>query len=502
MLGAVVTDGTPRAEAARAHRGRAADGRPGPGRRGLAAAVAGCRGGDARCRVTVIDYGAKDSIARLLAEAGRRRDGAAARRDRRRTCAPASPTASCSPTGPATPARWTSTSPSVRAMLDAGPPALRHLPRPPAARPARSAWRPSSSASATAARTTRCWSSETRPRARDEPEPRLRGRHAGRRRRRASRSRTRRSTTARSRACGVPDRPVWSMQFHPEAAPGPHDARDALVAFVEPRRRGARRAALMPRRDDLQQDRRHRLRPDRDRPGLRVRLLRRAGPAGAARGGLRDRPRQLQPGDDHDRPGLGRPRPTSSRSTWRASPACCAASGPTRCCRRWAARPRSTWPWSCEARGRAGRARHRADRRLRRGHRDGRGPRGCSPRAMASVGLRCARSRDRPHGRRGAAPSLAGDAAAAARDPPGVHARRAGRRLRRHDRGARRRRRARRRGVADRPGAGRGVGLRLGRVRARGDPRPRRQRRSSSARSRTSTRWASTPATRSASRPR
>jgi carbamoyl-phosphate synthase small subunit len=31
----------------------------------------------------------------------------------------------------------------------------------------------------------------------------------------------------------LPDRPVWSMQFHPEAAPGPHDARDALVDFVE-----------------------------------------------------------------------------------------------------------------------------------------------------------------------------------------------------------------------------------------------------------------------------
>jgi carbamoyl-phosphate synthase small subunit len=27
-------------------------------------------------------------------------------------------------------------------------------------------------------------------------------------------------------------RPVWSMQFHPEASPGPHDARDALEAFV------------------------------------------------------------------------------------------------------------------------------------------------------------------------------------------------------------------------------------------------------------------------------
>jgi len=28
-------------------------------------------------------------------------------------------------------------------------------------------------------------------------------------------------------------RPVWSMQFHPEASPGPHDARDKLAEFVE-----------------------------------------------------------------------------------------------------------------------------------------------------------------------------------------------------------------------------------------------------------------------------
>ena len=28
-------------------------------------------------------------------------------------------------------------------------------------------------------------------------------------------------------------RPVWSMQFHPEASPGPHDAREALVRFVD-----------------------------------------------------------------------------------------------------------------------------------------------------------------------------------------------------------------------------------------------------------------------------
>ena len=71
---------------------------------------------------------------------------------------------------------------------------------------------------------------------------------------------------------------------------------------------------------------------------------------------------------------------------------CCGASGPTRCCRRWAARRRSTWRWSCERGGRAGRARDRADRRLRR--RPSTRPRTArrSAQAMASVGLRVPRS--------------------------------------------------------------------------------------------------------------
>ena len=28
------------------------------------------------------------------------------------------------------------------------------------------------------------------------------------------------------------DRPVWAVQYHPEAAPGPHDGDDVLAAFV------------------------------------------------------------------------------------------------------------------------------------------------------------------------------------------------------------------------------------------------------------------------------
>ena len=106
------------------------------------------------------------------------------------------------------------------------------------------------------------------------------------------------------------------------------------------------------RRNDISKIARDRLRPDRDRPGLRVRLLRHPGAARAARRGLRDGADQLQPGHDHDRPRLGRPTPTWSRSTWRACGRCWRRSGRTPCCRRWAGRPRSTWRrcWPSRAR--------------------------------------------------------------------------------------------------------------------------------------------------------
>ena len=54
--------------------------------------------------------------------------------------------------------------------------------------------------------------------------------------------------------------------------------------------------------------------PDRHRPGLRVRLFRRPGLQGAARGRLPRHPRQFQPGDDHDRSFARRRPPISSRS--------------------------------------------------------------------------------------------------------------------------------------------------------------------------------------------
>ena len=63
-----------------------------------------------------------------------------------------------------------------------------------------------------------------------------------------------------------------------------------------------------PTRLDAQKNRHlhhpdHRRRSHRDRPGLRVRLLRNAGGEDVEGRGLPHRPGQFQPGDDHDRPG-------------------------------------------------------------------------------------------------------------------------------------------------------------------------------------------------------
>ena len=90
---------------------------------------------------------------------------------------------------------------------------------------------------------------------------------------------------------------------------------------------------------------------------------------------------------------------------------------------------------------------------------------------MQRAGLRMPAQRDRDRAcseaQRGACRS-----SACRHRAPRLHARRPRRRHRPHARGVRADRRARPRGLADRPGAGRGVGARLGRVRARGDARP------------------------------
>src|SRR5690606_28478487 len=97
------------------------------------------------------------------------------------------------------------------------------------------------------------------------------------------------------------DTPAFSFQGHPEASPGPHDVAylfDRFIASME-----ARRNAQAHRHQDRPD---HRRRPVRHRPGLRIRLFRRAGLQGAARRGLPGRAGELEPGHDHDRPGHGR----------------------------------------------------------------------------------------------------------------------------------------------------------------------------------------------------
>ena len=85
------------------------------------------------------------------------------------------------------------------------------------------------------------------------------------------------------------DVPAFSVQYHPEAAAGPHDAAYLFDRFAELLEGGR----LMPRRNDISQRPGHRLRADRDRAGLRVRLLRHPGVPGAAGRGPAGRPGQL-----------------------------------------------------------------------------------------------------------------------------------------------------------------------------------------------------------------
>ena len=181
-----------------------------------------------------------------------------------------------------------------------------------------------------------------------QPEPRLRrarpGRRAHDRRRRAGalgdRLRRRRADARQPlrphRRGAAPARRPGRAPSSTTPRPGPARTTRCYLfdRFVD-----ADAAADAPARRHPQ-DPDPRLRADRDRPGRRVRLLRRAGLQGAARGGLRGRPRQLQPGDDHDRPGVRRRAPTSSRCCPGRSRRSSSASAPTRCCRRSAARPR------------------------------------------------------------------------------------------------------------------------------------------------------------------
>ena len=176
-------------------------------------------------------------------------------------------------------------------MLDARRPVLRHLLRQPAARPGARASAPTSCGTATAASTSRCWTGATgRVEVTahnhgfavdapldgpfDTPYGRRRGQPRLPQRRRASRGcaagRARRSpcsTTPRPR----PARTTPAYLF---------DRFGELMERTAGREPDAAAARTSPRPGD-------RLRADRHRPGLRVRLLGHPGLPGAARRGLR-----------------------------------------------------------------------------------------------------------------------------------------------------------------------------------------------------------------------
>ena len=203
---------------------------------------------------------------------------------------------------------------------------------------------------------------------------------------------------------------------------------------------------------------------------MRVRLLRLSGAQGPAGGRLPHRRRQLEPGDDHDRPRIRRPhlcraaRPRRRHGRARAGAARRAAAD--------ARRPDRAQP---RARAGGGRRARRAGGRADRG-RIGRDPAGGGPRALprhrAPRGLpRTGLHRRDELGRRPAGVDLPRRAQA------GVHPRGPRRRDGSHRRRARQAARARPAGKPGRPGARGGVAHRLGRVRARGHARPQRQRR-------------------------
>ena len=434
MLGAVVTDGTPAAGGRRAHRGGAADGRPGPHGRRLAAAARAGRGGR-RALPRDAHRLRRQGLHRAPAGRGRgARHGAAARRDAPTTSAPASPTASCSPTGPATPAPWTRTSRASASMLELERPLFGI-----------------------------CLGHQLLARALGLETFKLRFGHRGANHPVLERETGRVLVTSQNHgfAVAMPDGP-GGRRGHAHVAlrrhrRGPAAARPArLVDAVpprgraraarrprraggvrRPRRRGVAEGRLVPRRDDLRKIALIGSGPivigqacEFDYSGVQaLRVLREEGYETVL---VNSNPATIMTD-----PGLGRPHVHRAARPGRRRRACCAASGPTRCCRRWAARRRSTWPWSwtrpgvldelgIELIGASVEAIATAeDRELLRGLHGERRP---ALRALRGRALR----------RRGARAGRRRDGAAAARDPPGLHARRPGRRLRGTRRGARR----------------------------------------------------------------
>ena len=484
MRGGVFPARSPRARGARADRRRAADGRAGPRARSSRPAAVSRHGDGDGPRIAVIDTGIKALDGARARRARRARRRCTRARARAEELLASDPDAVFLANGPGDPAALDYVVDTVRELVgkQAG---VGHLPRPPAALPrgrpgdVQAAVRPPR-------REPPGQGPADGPRRDHLPEPRLRGRSAP-----AARARSTPTSPCAGRPTSAPpqlshvnlyDRTVEGLELldvpggdGPVPPRGRARARTTRSTCSTASSSGSRLPPDAAARRHPQ-DPDPRLGADRDRPGGRVRLLRRAGLQGAARGGLRGRARQLEPGDDHDRPGVRR------RDLRRAAAARAGRAGDrARAPRRAAADARRAdraEPGQGAARRRHARAlRRRADRRELRGDRLRRGPRAVPRDDGRRAGLRMPRSAIATTRSSEARDGAADDLGLPCDRAPGVHARRARRRHRAHARGVRAHRRARPRGLADRPGAARRVGDRLGRVRARGDARPRRQRR-------------------------
>ena len=182
----------------------------------------------------------------------------------------------------------------------------------------------------------------------------------------------------------------------------------------------------------------HRRGAHRHRAGLRVRLFRHPGLQGPEGRGLPHRPRQLQSGHYHDRPGAGgrdlhrAHHARDRRQDHRAGASRCPAPHHGRADRaEYGARPRQA--------GRARQVRRRDDRRQGAGHRHGRRP-SAVPRGDDGIGLATPTIGARAQPRRGA--GRPGARGPAGHHPALVHARRHRRRRRLQPGGVRRDRRA------------------------------------------------------------
>ena len=307
------------------------------------------------------------------------------------------------------------------------------------------------------------------------PQPRLRRRRAARPADRdglrPGRGQPRRPQRRRRRGAALPG-PAGVQRAVPPRGGG-RPARRRLTSSQPVRGPVAADETAVPKRSGHRARAGDRLRADRHRPGLRVRLLRHPGLPGAQGGGAAGQPGQHQPGHDHDRPRVRRrhlrraaDRRSSSSEGHRQGAAGRAAGHPRRA-------DRAEHRHRAVRERRAGAVRRPADRRRRRRRSTAARTGSCSRTSSARSAATCPAPPSAHSWTRWSRPPTR---SAAGGHPAVVHHGR--RRLRARPRPGPaapdgRRRPGRQPG---RRGADRGERARLEGVRARADARPQRQR--------------------------